>query len=253
MTRSNTFSHFAYWTFFAGAVGLLGSAVAATASEKAHWGYRANNGPAHWSTMNDKFRTCGTGNQQSPIDIPKTAGKAAAKVSFDYRAGSATVVNNGHTIQVNVAKGNKLRIGKRSYRLVQFHFHTPSENTVAGLHYPMEAHLVHADEKGRLAVVALMVRIGGKGLIDRLPKPTEVNAMTSAGTVNPADLLPSDKKHYAFQGSLTTPPCSEGVSWIVMKQPVEAANATVAQFYAILGANNRPTNPRNGRKLSLSN
>ncbi|MFY0610887.1 MAG: carbonic anhydrase family protein [Hyphomicrobiaceae bacterium] len=252
MTHTTSYSRAAYWTCFSGALVLISSAVAATATEKPHWGYGVRNGPAHWSAMNDKFKTCGTGKHQSPIDIPRAAGKGGAKVTFDYQAGSATVVNNGHTIQVNVAKGSKLSVGKRSYRLVQFHFHTPSENTVDGLHYPMETHLVHADEKGRLAVVALMVRIGDRSLIDRLPKPTEVNVMTSTGKINPAKLLPSDKSHYAFTGSLTTPPCSEGVNWIVMKEPVEVTNATVAEFYAILGANNRPTNPRNGREISLA-
>lgn len=252
MTQATPFSRAAYWTFFVGAAALLGSAIAASANEKAHWGYGVQNGPAHWSAMSDKFKTCGTGKHQSPIDIPKAAGAGDAKITFDYHPGKATVVNNGHTIQVNVAKGNTLKIGKRSYRLVQFHFHTPSENTVDGLHYPMETHLVHADSKGRLAVVALMVRIGESGLIDRVPRPTEVNDMKSAGNINPADLLPGNKNHYAFTGSLTTPPCSEGVNWFVMKQPVEATNATVAEFYSILGANNRPINPRNGRQISLA-
>lgn len=252
MTQATPFSRAAYWTFFFGAAALLGGAVAASANEKAHWGYGVQNGPAHWSTMSDKFKTCGTGKHQSPIDIPKAAGDAENKITFNYRPGNATVVNNGHTIQVNVAKGNTIEVGKRTFRLVQFHFHTPSENTVDGLHYPMETHLVHADGKGRLAVVALMVRVGKRGLIDQVPRPTEVNDLKPAGEINPANLLPGNKNHYAFKGSLTTPPCSEGVNWFVMKQPVEATNATVAEFYSILGANNRPVNPLNGRNISLA-
>lgn len=251
-TKPNSSIHLSYWTCFAGAVLLLGSAVATEAGEKAHWGYGVENGPATWSSMGDKFKTCGNGKHQSPIDIPSTTASGGAKVTFDYKAGPANVVNNGHTVQVNVAKGNTLTVGERTYELKQFHFHTPSENMIDGLHYPMEAHLVHADSEGRLAVVALLVRIGGRSVIDEIPQPVTAGANAEAGSVNPADLLPGEKSHYAFAGSLTTPPCSEGVKWIVMKQPVEVTNATVARFYSILGANNRPTNPLNGRSIVSS-
>lgn len=224
----------------------------ATSKHKSHWGYRSDNGPAKWSTLDEKFGLCGVGRQQSPINIAAAAKGTSTTISFDYKGGPATVVNNGHTVQVNVSRGNRMRVGDRVYRLVQFHFHTPSENTIDGLHYPMETHLVHKDTTGRLAVIALMVRAGRRGILDSLPQPTKNGGKADAGSVNPSDLIPVSKEHYVFKGSLTTPPCSEGVDWFVMKQPIEASHATIASLYAILGANNRPTNPLNGRSIKLS-
>ena len=224
----------------------------ATAKHKSHWGYRSNNGPAKWSTMDEKFSLCSAGRQQSPINIAAAAEGTTSSISFDYKGGPATVVNNGHTVQVNVSRGNRIRVGDRVYRLVQFHFHTPSENTIDGLHYPMETHLVHKDANGQLAVIALMVRAGRRGILDNLPQPTKTGGQADAGSINPSDLIPVSKEHYVFKGSLTTPPCSEGVDWFVMKQPIEADYATIAGLYAILGANNRPTNPLNGRSIKLS-
>ena len=226
--------------------------LAAAKHKSPHWGYTSDNGPAKWSALNGKFRLCGTGRQQSPIDITAAADGEVATVAFDYRRGPATIANNGHTVQVSVARGNRLRIGDRVYRLIQFHFHTPSENTIGGLHYPMETHLVHSDGNGRLAVIALMVRAGRKGVLDRLPQPSRAGEKANVGTIDPSDLLPVSTDHYVFKGSLTTPPCSEGVDWFVMKQPIEADHATIAGFYAILGANNRPTSPLNGRAVKLA-
>ncbi len=254
MSRNCLIQRSALCVSIASAVMLLGSAVATTAAEKGHhWGYSSENGPSHWSKMNGKFKTCGAGRQQSPIDIPTMTGGGAPQLTFDYGKGRATVVNNGHTIQVNVAKGNSIKIANRTYRLVQFHFHTPSENTVDGLHYPMETHFVHVDDKGRLAVVAVMVKVGVRGLIDELPKPRlRGSKAKTKGAIDPVSLIPSDRRHYAFKGSLTTPPCSEGVTWIVMKKPATADIATIARMKSILGANNRPVNPHNGRRISVS-
>ncbi|MEQ8825207.1 MAG: carbonic anhydrase family protein [Filomicrobium sp.] len=232
--------------------GLIGGLTSAAADAGPHWGYRVENGPATWQSLDKKFETCGKGQAQSPIDLPIKSAPGASDIVFDYRGGPANVVNNGHTIQVNVAKGNVLKIGARTYRLIQFHFHTPSENTVDGLHYPMETHLVHADDQGRLAVVALLVKSGATGVIDSVPRPAKKGETGTIDQINPSDLLPKEASHFAFAGSLTTPPCSEGVSWIVMRQPVEAASSTIAQFYSILGANNRPTNPLNGRTIVSS-
>ena len=186
----------------------------ATAKHKSHWGYRSSNGPAKWSTLDEKFRLCGVGRQQSPIDIAAAAEGTSSSISFDYKGGPATVINNGHTVQVNVPRGNRLRVGDRVYRLIQFHFHTPSENTINGLHYPMETHLVHKDANGRLAVIALMVRAGRRGILDNLPQPAKTGGQVDAGSVNPSDLIPVSKEHYVFKGSLTTPPCSEGVGLV---------------------------------------
>ena len=236
----------------AGVALVLETTPAAATSDSPHWGYGVENGPANWAKLNDSYKTCGSGKEQSPVDISTATRSTASNIAFDYRPGPTRVVNNGHSIQVNVAKGNKLKIGEKTYHLLQFHFHTPSENTVGGLHYPMEAHLVHADDNGALAVISVMVRVGAEGLIDKLPRPPKAGDKADGGTLNAAGLLPTDKSYNRFRGSLTTPPCTEGVTWIVMSRPIETSNATMAQFYAILGANNRPTHPLNGRKISLA-
>ena len=255
MSRTGFFQSTASWACVAGAALLLGGSLGATAAEKTHhWGYAAENGPSHWSKMTSKFRTCGSGHQQSPIDLPTKTSIGAPRLTFNYETGPASVVNNGHTIQVNVAQGSSVKIGNRSFRLVQFHFHTPSENTVDGLHFPMETHFVHADDEGNLAVVAVLVKAGVKGLVDTLPKPMKAGSKANTnGVINPLSLIPSDRRHYTFKGSLTTPPCSEGVTWIVMKRPATADIATISQMKAILGANNRPVKPHNGRRIWASN
>lgn len=234
-----------------GAAILLGGAVVANAADKGNWGYNIENGPAHWAELDSKYETCGTGQTQSPIDIPSDTGLGAPKITFNYTSGPATVINNGHTIEAKVAKGSTIEIDGRTYNLLQFHFHTPSENTVDGLHYPMETHFVHADKSGKLAVVSVMVKAGTNGLIDSLPKPEKAGSSVAVESeINPVALIPSDRRHYAFKGSLTTPPCSENVTWVVMKRATTANVATIARMKAILGANNRPVNPLNGRLIS---
>ena len=235
----------------------LGAALVfpATASEKgAHWGYGAKDGPARWAKLSPKkYKTCGSGRTQSPIDVPRSTASRASSIAFRYRAGSAAVVNNGHAIEVKVQKGNALYVGGRRYELLQFHFHTPSENTIAGKRFPMEMHLVHKDASGRLAVVGVMIEPGVRGHpIDALPVPRKAGAKVSIrGAVHPIRLLPATKRHYAFMGSLTTPPCSEGVRWFVMAAPVRVRAATLRRFRQVMGKNNRPVRPLNSRRVVL--
>lgn len=228
------------------------AALAEQAGHAAHWGYGAENGPAHWAAMDPANAVCAAGKRQSPIDIPADAPTQAAPVSFGYTASAATVVNNGHTIQINLQKGGTLQFGGKTYALVQFHFHTPSENTVAGKHYPMVAHLVHKSAAGELAVVAVMFVEGDAGFVDKLPRPGHEGMTQDAGSLDAAGILPAGTSHYVFEGSLTTPPCSEGVQWIVMRTPATVTHETLAAFEAILHANARPTNPLNGRSVSAS-
>lgn len=238
-------------------IALLNAASLAQAAERTgtHWGYGAENGPTKWASMHPKFRLCGTGKQQSPINIPTRTAKKSAALAISYKAGSGNVVNNGHTVQVNVPIGNYLTAGGRRYRLLQFHFHTPSENHVGGKSFPMEMHLVHKSTDGKLAVVSVMIEAGGDGksLIDRLPLPKKAGDKQELGklAVDPASILPKRRVHFAFGGSLTTPPCSEGVAWFVMATPVKVATATIKRFHAILGNNNRNLNPLNGRSVHL--
>jgi len=229
------------------------SAWAEEGGHISHWGYGPENGPAHWADLDPGFGLCASGRRQSPIDITGEIPALPSAVSFAHRPGVATVTNNGHTIQVDVKDGGAIVVHGETYTLAQFHFHTPSENTFDGRHYPMVAHLVHKSAAGELAVVAVMFREGAEGFVDALPRPRlagETQAL--AAPMNAAALLPEDAAYYAFDGSLTTPPCSEGVRWIVMKMPVEIGAAALADFAAIMHANNRPTNPLHGRVATFS-
>lgn len=233
------------------AAGLAGGASAEGGGAHAAWDYGTAHGPEHWADIDPSYASCRTGTRQSPIDIPEaTATDDPVAFSFDYVPGPATVVNLGHTLQANVAPGNTLTFGGTQYELLQFHFHTPSENRIGGVQFPMEAHLVHRSAAGALAVVAVMIDAGAAGLIDGLPLPAHAGDQAATDTpLNPADLVPAESGFYAFDGSLTTPPCSEGVQWIVMRAPATADEATIARIAALLGPTNRPVNPLNGRTV----
>lgn len=218
-----------------------------------HWEYEGHHGPAHWGEMDKDFEVCGLGKQQSPIDIRATEKKAGLPaLAFDYSASPLKIVNNGHTVQVNMDAGGGLLVDGHAYRLAQFHFHTPSEEMVKGSRYSMVAHLVHKDEAGKLAVVAVLIRKGKenaalKTVFDNMPIAAgPVHSVEGLG-INVADLLPAKRGYYQFEGSLTTPPCSEGVKWYVLSTPVEASVAQIKAFQKLYRHNARPTQPLNGR------
>ena len=215
------------------------------------WDYGAEHGPEHWAGIDPAFASCGIGLRQSPIDIPDDAAADARgdiSISFDYADGAASIVDLGHTLQVNPAPGNRLDIAGASYELLQFHFHTPSENTFDGAYCPLEVHLVHRNAEGRLAVVAVMVDAGEAGVLDGLPRPDQKNVPVPLDALlDPTDLLLAERDFLAFDGSLTTPPRSEGVQWVALREATTATEETLAQIAATIGPNNRPTRPLNGR------
>ncbi len=228
-----------------------GSAVAAGP----HWEYEGHHGPAHWGEMTKDFEVCGLGKNQSPIDIRKAQVKAdLPELAFDYTASPLKIINNGHTIQVNIESGGGVKIGDEVYRLAQFHFHTPSEEQIKGKPYDMVAHLVHKNEAGKLAVVAVLIKKGQenaalKTVFDNMPVGAgPVHSVEGLG-INVADLLPAKRGYYHFAGSLTTPPCSEGVSWYVLTTPVEASRAQIKSFKQIYRHNARPVQPLNDRAV----
>lgn len=235
--------------------GLLaaGSAVAGGAQ----WGYSGDTGPAHWGELSGKFERCGDGRNQSPIDLTAMVDAELSPLGFDYAAAARSMVNNGHTVKAEVASGGALTVDGHSYALKQFHFHSPSENRIQGESFAMEGHFVHADADGNLAVVSVMYRKGDENaamgkLWQALPMETGVrNALEGDAAVLPADLLPEGRDYYRFNGSLTTPPCSEGVLWLVMKEPVTVSPEQVAAFREAMGGhdNNRPIQPRNARAV----
>ena len=223
----------------------------------AHWAYNGAGGPEQWGGMKPEFSACATGSRQSPIDIRSGVRVDLEPIQFDYRPTGFRVVDNGHTIQVNVGGGNSIEVQGRRYDLLQFHFHRPSEERIDGRQFDMVAHLVHKDPEGRLAVVAVLLDRGSahplvQTVWNNLPleKNTEVAAGTSLDMTN---LLPADRRYFTYMGSLTTPPCSEGVLWMVMQQPVPIAVDQVNVFSRLYPMNARPIQSASGRLIKQSN
>ena len=227
--------------------------VAHAADEAPHWGYGGEHGPKKWGDMEAGFSACKLGKEQSPIDIRNAKKSALPALDFKYTKSSAEVVNNGHTIQVNLVDGGVLNLDGVPYRLVQFHFHAPSEEKINGKAYPMEAHLVHQSTEEKLAVVAVMLTEGRANtalgpVFKNLPQ-TEGSKKTLGANLSAAELLPAAHGYFRYIGSLTTPPCSEGVRWQVLKQPVEVSKAQIAAFRKLYNMNARPVQPLNDRKV----
>ena len=235
-------------------IGVAVMAVTAIAHGGTHWGYSGESGPDHWGELDPGYAACATGKNQSPIDLANFTEADLEPIAFAYKPGTTEILNNGHTVQINYAAGSSITVDGRVFELKQFHFHAPSENTINGKHFPLESHLVHADKEGNLAVVAVMFEMGRNNALlsplwmkmpdkagDRnaLPKPYDVSAM-----------LPSGRDYYRFDGSLTAPPCSEGVLWLVLKQPAIASKPQIDRFTTVMGhPNNRPVQPVNEREV----
>jgi carbonic anhydrase len=223
----------------------------------AHWSYEGEGGPAQWGSMKPEFAKCATGTRQSPIDIREGIKVQLDPVPFDYKPSAFRVIDNGHTVQVNVAAGNSIEVIGRRYELVQFHFHRPSEERIDGRQFDMVVHLVHKDPEGRLAVVAVLLDRGSAQPIvqkvwNNLPleKGEEVPARD---TLDLNALLPPDRSYFTYMGSLTTPPCSEGVLWMVMKQPVPVSPEQIGIFARLYPMNARPIQSAAGRLIKESN
>jgi carbonic anhydrase len=236
------------------------AAVAVVATPKVysnHWSYEGENGPANWGRINPEWAKCGTGNRQSPIDIRDGMKVDLEQITFDYKPSSFNVTDNGHTVQVMVSGGNFITVANRMYELIGFHFHRPSEERINGKGYEMVVHLVHKDAEGHLAVLALLLERGK-------PQPTiqtvwnnlpleKFETMAPSIVLDPMELIPARRDYYTFMGSLTTPPCSEGVLWLVMKEPVQASPAQMALFSRLYPLNARPVQPSSGRIVKESN
>ena len=212
------------------------------------WDYSDAHGPNHWGDLNPEFVTCRTGHHQSPIDIrnPKKADLPA--LQFDYKPSSLDIIDNGHTVMVNYSPGSFLTVSGKRYVLKQFHFHRPSEERINGKTSDMTVHLVHADDEGKLAVVAVLLNQGeGNLLIDELwsdiPKEKNKEEAFNNVKIDVSRLLPADRGYYTFSGSLTTPPCSEDVTWFVLKHPVTISEAEINRFSQLYRNDARPTQP----------
>ncbi len=229
-----------------------------------HWDYGEEAGPASWGGLTPKYAACAAGRSQSPIDIGLTTASALPEMKSAYRPASlrivhhdhrADVVNTGHSIQVNYAGADTLSVGEESYSLMQYHFHSPSEHTVGGERFPMEMHLVHKSTDGRLAVVGVLIEEGVANaafdpIWSNLPSRKGAESHLEHVIVDVNELLPQARTTHRYDGSLTTPPCSEGVKWFVMTSTIQLSADQIGRFRSLIAGNNRPVQPLNGRVVT---
>lgn len=225
-------------------------------SEDSHsgssWTYSGKKGPAKWGKLDKDYHVCGAGAMQSPIDLSDGFGATGDPITFDYRLTALDIVNNGHTIQVNYEPGSGITVGGEHYELLQLHFHTPSEHTVNHKPAAMEVHFVHKNAEGALAVVGALLETGAdnralREVWAKMPKKAGPSKTHDDVMLNARDFLPSDTNYYRYMGSLTTPPCSEGVNWFVLLEPLTIGADQVARFAKLIGDNARPVQHRNHR------
>lgn len=221
----------------------------------AHWGYTGAAAPIHWASMSEKFRLCGNGKNQSPININNDFDVNLPTIAFDYAGKARRISNNGHTIQVNIGKNSQMSVEGDFFQLKQFHFHSPSENTINGQSFPLEAHFVHRSHASKTyAVIAVMFEEGAENPIlkqiwDKMPEQARDRHELNEALAY-SQLMPDDKDYYRFNGSFTTPPCTEGVKWFVLKKTMTASKAQIDQFKAVMHRNNnRPVQPVGARVI----
>ena len=222
--------------------------------QHAHWDYLGVENPSHWGMLSKEYKTCEAGDRQSPINITMTHhGDHQQKLEFHYQTSQLHEMNNGHTIQVSHVSGCRIDLNDHKYKLRQFHFHAPSEHHIEGKAFPMEMHLVHQDEKGHVLVLAVMMETDApQPVLSKLWKwlPAQTGQEVSIPLeLSLTDILPTNTHHYTYSGSLTTPPCTEGVQWIVLKEPMHVTQQDVDQFVQIIGHNARPIQPLRDRHI----
>ncbi len=219
------------------------------------WGYEGATNPAKWGKIGRDFATCELGVDQSPIDIAGAVKGKPIQIAFNYKPSPLNVVNNGHSIQVQYAPGSTISIDGTEYALLQFHFHTPSEHQIAGKAAAMELHFVHRNAAGKLAVVGVMMNEGKEHpLIAKVWKaipPTGQTNAISNNNIDASNLLPPSKSYYTYDGSLTTPPCSEGVKWYILTAPITVSSSQIREFAKFYPVNARPLQPTHTRRIEL--
>jgi carbonic anhydrase len=240
---------------FAFVMSLIGLPAFSAAQEAhPHWAYSGPGGPAHWGKLDSSYGVCSLGHAQSPINIAHAKPADLPTLKMNYKATPLNIIDNGHTILVNYTPGSTLTVGDKTYTLKQFHFHHPSEEHVNGKGFPLVAHLVHADADGHLAVVAVLFEQGkANPLIDalwkKIPSEKEKPQDIPSVSIQAQDLLPAELSYFTYAGSLTTPPCSEGVTWYVLKSHATVSAGQVAAFSKIYRMDARPIQSTNGREI----
>jgi carbonic anhydrase len=229
---------------------LPGYARSAENGHTSKWAYNGDAGPTHWGALDTAFSTCATGTQQSPVDLRKVRLAQLTPVKVDWERFTPTVINNGHTIQVNTDGKGSMVLDGTAYTLLQFHFHHYSEHTINGRHYPLEAHFVHQAEDGTLGVLAVFFREGqANPALQKIwdMAPLQVGERAARKKFKPNALLPRDRRYFRYEGSLTTPPCTQSVHWVVFSQPLELSKAQLEAFSRLYPDNYRPIQPINRR------
>lgn len=227
------------------------------AAHGAHWDYEGKEGPQNWAKLSPEFAACGAGKFQSPIDIREGIRLNLDPIKFDYKPTPLRILDNGHTVQVNYGMGSSITVNGEKYSLVQFHFHKPSEERIEGKQFDMVVHLVHKNMMGQLAVVAVMLRNGAPNplmqtLWTHLPLQQGKEGMPKNVSIDANQFLPQDRAYYTFLGSLTTPPCTEGVLWLVMKTPMQVSRTQISAFGRLYENNARPVQQANRRLIKES-
>ncbi|WP_280344004.1 carbonic anhydrase [Nocardia neocaledoniensis] len=224
----------------------------------AHWDYD-HEGPDHWADLDKQYATCRNGHAQSPVDLPgATETHPTDHIEIDYRPiPTAALTNNGHAVQADIpaGSGNRIIVDGTPFSLRQYHFHLPSEHTVDGAEAAMELHLVHADQVGRLAVLAVLLRAqSAPAPLSTVltAAPDRVGATRTLSNIDPNTFLPDNRTQFRYEGSLTTPPCTEGVAWIVLRDPSPVTITEVDRYRSLFPHSNRPTQPRYDRPIILA-
>jgi carbonic anhydrase len=231
-------------------------ARAGLAASAAHWSYQGADGPDHWGKIDAASKVCATGSQQSPIDIVNPIKAQLPPIKIAWHDRCETIVNNGHTIQLEVVPGSTLSLNSDSYTLLQFHFHHPSEHMIAGKPFAMEAHFVHQNGAGNLAVLGVMMKEGSsnavfKKIAETMPKQAGPPVKADK-TIDPHALIPSERGYYTYEGSLTTPPCSQTVTWLLLRESIQVAKDDIDAFAKVFPMNARPLQDENRRFVLMS-
>jgi carbonic anhydrase len=218
------------------------------------FGYAGAEGPNAWGDLSPMYLACKQGHAQSPIDIRDARKEALPPIQFHYVDAPLKIINNGHSVQVSYAPGSWISVGGHKYELRQFHFHHPSEEHINGKGFDLSLHLVHADSKGKLAVVAVLLKIGSpneavRRIFDNLPQTPGEEQEIAGAPIDASAFLPPSLGYYTFEGSLTTPPCTEGITWFVLKTPEEVSSDEIAAFAKLYPYDARPIQPTEGRTI----
>jgi carbonic anhydrase len=219
--------------------------------------YEGADGPSHWGDLSPDYSVCKTGREQSPVDIRNATKAPLPPIRFDYKSVPLRLINNGHTVQVNYAAGSSISVGGERYELKQFHFHRPGEERIDGRAFDMVIHLVHTNQRGEVAVVAVLLEKGAANaalqkIWAEMPKTPGQEHQVHGVLVSASDFLPSDPSYYTYKGSLTTPPCTESVAWFILKTPITVSAGQIQAFSAIFPPNARPMQSLGARIITQS-